>query len=232
MSTDRDVTRIVRSWLEEGATALPDRVLDVVLDQVPATPQRRPWWPAWRFADMNNTPSSRSRPPPWWWSPSSASTCCRRVRRGRRFPRTPIPTLTPAARPRHRPGGRHRALARRELPLRRDSGDLEGVPFTFTVPAGWTGREDGFVYHKNGDQANESGLWTTVVTHVYTDACAAERTLAKVGPTVDDLVQALEDQGGSERSTPVDVTLGGIWPRSASMSRSRLTWKSALMMGN
>ena len=37
MSTDRDVTRIVRSWLEEGVTALPDRVLDAVLDQVPAT---------------------------------------------------------------------------------------------------------------------------------------------------------------------------------------------------
>ena len=53
MSTDRDTTRIVRSWLEEGATALPDRVLDAVLDQVPATPQRRAWWPARRFRDMN-----------------------------------------------------------------------------------------------------------------------------------------------------------------------------------
>jgi hypothetical protein len=53
MSTDRDTTRVVRSWLEEGVTALPDRVLDSVLDQVPATPQRRSWWPAWRFAHMN-----------------------------------------------------------------------------------------------------------------------------------------------------------------------------------
>ena len=54
MSTDRDTTRIVRSWLEEGVTSLPDRVLDAVLDQVPATRQRRSWWPAWRFAEMNN----------------------------------------------------------------------------------------------------------------------------------------------------------------------------------
>ncbi|MGH3372631.1 MAG: hypothetical protein ACRDPR_21810, partial [Nocardioidaceae bacterium] len=53
MSSDRDTTRIVRSWLDEGATVLPDRVLDAVLDQVPATPQRRSWWPARRFADMN-----------------------------------------------------------------------------------------------------------------------------------------------------------------------------------
>ena len=35
MSADRDADRIVRSWLEEGVTALPDRVLDAVLDQVP-----------------------------------------------------------------------------------------------------------------------------------------------------------------------------------------------------
>jgi len=53
MSTDRQTTRIVRSWLEEGVTALPDRVLDTVLDQVPATPQRRSWWPSWRSNSMN-----------------------------------------------------------------------------------------------------------------------------------------------------------------------------------
>jgi hypothetical protein len=53
MNAERDVTRIVRSWLEEGVTALPDRVLDTVLDQVPATPQRRPWWPPRRFTQMN-----------------------------------------------------------------------------------------------------------------------------------------------------------------------------------
>jgi hypothetical protein len=54
MSTDRDVTRIVRSWLEDGATALPDRVLDNVLDQLPATPQRRSRRPARRFDEMNS----------------------------------------------------------------------------------------------------------------------------------------------------------------------------------
>ena len=53
MSTDRDVDRIVRSWLEEGVTALPDRVLDNVLDRLPATHQRRSWWPARRLHEMN-----------------------------------------------------------------------------------------------------------------------------------------------------------------------------------
>jgi hypothetical protein len=41
--------------LEEGVTALPDRVLDTVLDQLPATPQRRSWWPPRRFAQMNTS---------------------------------------------------------------------------------------------------------------------------------------------------------------------------------
>ncbi len=54
MSTDQQITRIVRSWLDEGVTTLPDRVLDAVLDRVPATPQRRPWWQAWRSPYMNN----------------------------------------------------------------------------------------------------------------------------------------------------------------------------------
>jgi hypothetical protein len=51
--TDRDVTRVVQSWLEEGVTALPDRVLDAVLDQLPATPQRRSRWSARRTPIMN-----------------------------------------------------------------------------------------------------------------------------------------------------------------------------------
>lgn len=46
MSSDPETTRMVRSWLDEGVTQLPDRVLDAVLDQVPGIPQRRAaWWP-------------------------------------------------------------------------------------------------------------------------------------------------------------------------------------------
>ncbi len=52
MSTDRDVTRIVRSWLHEDAYEDADRVLDLVLDQLDTTPQRRAtWWPVRRPTD-------------------------------------------------------------------------------------------------------------------------------------------------------------------------------------
>jgi hypothetical protein len=56
MSTDRETTRIVRSWLEDGVTRLPDSVLDAVLDELPTTSQRRAtWWPARRLSTMNTT---------------------------------------------------------------------------------------------------------------------------------------------------------------------------------
>ena len=42
MSNERDVTRIVRSWLEEGVTALPDRVLDNVRERRKEGHQHRP----------------------------------------------------------------------------------------------------------------------------------------------------------------------------------------------
>ena len=54
MSADRDVTRIVRSWLHEDAHEDADRVLGLVLDEIDTTPQRRASWLAWRFPIMNN----------------------------------------------------------------------------------------------------------------------------------------------------------------------------------
>ena len=53
-ATDRDVTRVVRSWLREDEHENADRVLDLVLDQLDTTPQRRAtWWPVRRPTTMN-----------------------------------------------------------------------------------------------------------------------------------------------------------------------------------
>ena len=52
MSTEHDSTRIVRSWLEAGSTAIPDRVLDAVLAELPSRPQRRSRWSLWRSLQM------------------------------------------------------------------------------------------------------------------------------------------------------------------------------------
>lgn len=57
MSTNRDVDRIdsiVRSWLREDAREDAGRVLEVVLQEVDTTSQRRAIWLARRFPAMNN----------------------------------------------------------------------------------------------------------------------------------------------------------------------------------
>ena len=53
MSTERETTRIVRSWLRVDEHESADRVLDAVLDQLDTIPQRRAGWPARRTITMN-----------------------------------------------------------------------------------------------------------------------------------------------------------------------------------
>jgi hypothetical protein len=53
MSQQRDVTRLVRSWIREDQHESADRILGVVLDRLDTTPQRRSRWPAWRSNRMN-----------------------------------------------------------------------------------------------------------------------------------------------------------------------------------
>ena len=56
MSTDRETTRIVRTWLRADENDSADRILGVVFDRLDTTPQRRATsWPARRLPDMNNT---------------------------------------------------------------------------------------------------------------------------------------------------------------------------------
>ena len=76
MSADRDVTPIVRTWLQDGVTSLPDHVLDRVFDQVPAIRQERGWLVGRRNPAMQNALKlalaaaavSRS-----WWPDSTSS---------------------------------------------------------------------------------------------------------------------------------------------------------------
>ena len=53
MTLDRDFDRIASAWLADGPTELSDRVLDVVVDQVHLTRQRRVVRAPWRFRTMS-----------------------------------------------------------------------------------------------------------------------------------------------------------------------------------
>jgi hypothetical protein len=206
MSTERETTRIVRSWLGEGVTALPDRVLDAVLDQLPATPQRRSWWPTRRFAEMNRLTQALMAAAVvvvvavvgYNVLPRSASSV------GGTASPSPQPTAAPIPSGSMAPGF-----------YRVSDPTHEVLPYTFTVPAGWSGPDS----PSRGDAFSGSGvtLTTWIVDHVYGDGCHWSGTLVPVA-TRAQLVAALVAQKGDMHSTPVETTVGGLAATKITMS--------------
>ena len=217
MSTDRDTTRIVRSWLDEGVTQLPDRVLDAVLDQVPATPQRRTVWFARRTPIMNRIVAvglgavavvallligSRLLGPP------------NNVGAGDPTP-TPEATAESSVAASPTPAG-----GIREGPFALTDGTLDGdgpggVPATVTISApGWYGEPNEGILVKNDnadppDGAGMIGPWYGDL-YVYGDPCQWSSTQPDApATTVDELVAALTAQASRNASAPIDITLDG-----------------------
>jgi hypothetical protein len=207
MSADRDTTRIVRSWLDEGVTALPDRVLDAVLHQLPATHQRRAGWLGWRLPHMNNAVRLALSAAAvavvailgfTYFAPAGLNI-------GGPPEGTPIPSPSPES---LTYSGTVRSLEPGVYSI--PPGRWTPVRLTFEIPSqGWEAQYLGITKHR--EQPEEVGFATFIVTHVYTDTCAAEVEfeLAPIGPTVDDLVAALEALGGADVSPAVDTSVDG-----------------------
>jgi hypothetical protein len=202
--------------LEEGVTALPDRVLDTVLDQLPATPQRRSWWPPRRESPMNtyikaamavaavlivavvgfrflspgDATSGGSSPTPVV-TPSPAPTAA------------PVATVVPSEPP-IPPAG---ALA-----PGRHSATLEGVQFTFAIAnPGWV--SNGSIGIEKAPIRSPRGaafiFWLHDADGVFSDACAGQRA-PTVGPTAADMAAAIAGMAYIEVvQAPVAVTIGG-----------------------
>ena len=224
MTSERETLRIVRSWMEEGRTRLPDHVLDAVLDQLPATPQRRPGWSARRIAHMNpiakyaiataavvviaivglnvfgvrGTSNVGGSPPSPATSPSPLSSPSPSAAPSSSLPPT-IPTSGAIA------PGRYRWMS----PLGRE--------VTFVVPNGWTGTSDGTIA-KHADTPAEIGLrWNKPgtleeVDRVYADACFSENKLQPIGRTANDLVAALDNQKSTD-AVYADLAAGSVTGR-------------------
>jgi hypothetical protein len=217
MTTERDArTHIVLSWLREDAHENAEHVLLRALDEVDTTPQRRSWWPARRPSDMNTfakvliataavvavavvginllpgsqtgaggspPPASPTAPPP---SPS------------------PTPTATPGSD--QIDGVLQPGTYTTRLPV----GDT--TTLTFTVPGGWSAYADppGVLRGLLPAQVNTAFQFRDVTT-LKGDPChwSGPDNDIPVGPTADDLVQALQEQTAYEASDPVDVVVGG-----------------------
>jgi len=206
VSTDRETTRIVRSWLEDGVTQLPDTILDSVLDELPATPQRRAtWWPARRLPHVHTSVkvglaavivvAAMLVGYTYFASPSVGD------------PSRTTPTASPDVLPR--------------------SGDLAAGPYeiegasvpvhiSFDLGDGWAACSQNMleqgVCRIGPSETPRSivGVAFPVVENVVADPCDATTLLdPPVGPSVDDLVTALSELDGFSATAPEDVTVGG-----------------------
>ena len=219
MSTDRDVTGIVRSWLHEDAHEDADRILSLVLEEVDTTPQRSPSWLARRFPPMNsnvvrfgfaaavvaiaaivgftyfnsNFGTDEPTPTPILTASPSAS-----------------PTATPVAIPPLPPFGAGSIVPGRYTIA------VPGSPVIAAITVGWT--TGGWYIMNPPDFTKQVSFWT--VENVPEDLCDPESLPdPAIGPSVDDLVGALDAQLNTDMSPAVDVQLGGFAGKRVTMQQ-------------
>jgi hypothetical protein len=210
VSTDRDVTRIVRSWMDEGVTQLPDRVLDLVLDQIPATPQRRHWWSAWRLPVMNNATvrvgiaaavvalaiivAVKVLPGSNVGDPTASST-------------TPTPTGPLTSTPVPLPADRRGALD----PGTYVAGDPFSLRVSFALPAGWVGTIGGPYRVDLGWADKSGGVTFSIFGVVSTDPCHSELGYLDPPPggSVNDLATAFANMPSLQVTDVADVSVDG-----------------------
>jgi hypothetical protein len=195
-----------------------------VLDQIPATPQRRAtWWPVRRLSAMNTTLKF-----------GLAAVVVAvvvligiNVLGGTSNVGGPgvEPTLTPeptgAATPEPTPQG----LLPEGPHLLTDGEALDGIPtlpMTVTIPApGWYGEPGDGILIKNDNSAAPDGAGMIVFfgdLYVYGDPCAWATTRPDApATTVDELVAALTAQASRDATAPIDVTVDGYAGKSITL---------------
>jgi hypothetical protein len=203
MSTDNDVARSLRSWLQENRHEDADRVLDAVFDQVPATPQRRASWLAQRFYEMNGFTRFATVAVGLLAIVIVGLALAKGANIGGPGP-TAVPTPTPP---------QLNTLPTGDLPP--GSYEIDAifpVRLSFSLPAGFThgrGASDG-VGIQSG-RTPQHGIEFQIASNVFPDPCHRTGGAASppIGPTVDDLVTAMTTLVGFEAGPVTDVTIGG-----------------------
>ncbi|MEK6720662.1 MAG: hypothetical protein AABZ33_08355 [Chloroflexota bacterium] len=210
MTTPRDPDRLIRAFLAEGQTDLPDRTYDAVRADIDRTRQRVVIGP-WREPRMNNLAKLAI---------AIAAVAVVAVVGYNLLPGTggvgggPSPTPSPAPTPAPTPSPATALTfpARGELAVGRHSMTLNGVRLSINVAApGWT---------SNGSWGLDKGnvgpggagfiLWPDAIPdRVYSDPCGQVEG-PPAGPATADLAAAVAALPGSVLvSGPSDVTVGG-----------------------
>jgi len=202
---DRDANDIVRSWLEIGVTQLPDRVLDDVLVEIPAIPQRRRPWGRAALPQLNRAAQVGLATAAVLLMVAIGLAVFSSGRGvGSLFGGpTPAPTPTPMPLPQD---------ARSLAPGAYVIGDPFPVRVTVEVPEGWTAGTYGPLETGVSRVDDGGGVAFVIVDNVVNDPCDASQAqlVPAVGPSVDDLVVAISSWAGFEATEPIDVTVDGF----------------------
>ena len=214
MGTERDVTRIVRSWLLVDEHESADRVLDSVLSLLDTTPQRRSWWPARRITEMNTFAKLAI---------AAAAVVVVAVvginllpAIGGVGPGGPVATPSPSPSPSPSPASSLAPAADfppdGPLTAGRHSMTRGGVRLSIDVPASGWHSEQGFFINKDagvGPNGASFLFWDPSPIGVYADPCAHDVS-PPAGPSTADLAAAVATLPGTDLvSGPTDVTVGG-----------------------
>ena len=202
----------------EGSTPLPEAVRDAIRAELPSTHQRPSWWPARRFPEMNNMAKLGIAAAAVVVAALLGYNYFVAPNVGGPAPSDLAPTPTPDASPPSTVEDGE-ALDAGTYALALSSGTA-----TVTVPAGWAGLGD-FGVGKSSGEPSEAYVvfWPAsdfAVADVYTDPCAWSTNMIepRVGPSVDDLANALAAQAMRGDAVPADVTIDGFEGKYLEMS--------------
>jgi hypothetical protein len=210
MNAPRNPDHLIRAFLDEGQTDLPDRAFDAVRADIHKTRQRVVIGP-WReptmttFARVAIAAVAVLAVGLAWVSFGPGQP-------GFGGPPAPAETASPSPSPRVLP------LVDGEQPLESGASYVTSDTFlvhvTFTAPDGWVGKVGGpYLAYANPTGRGEPshGVIFSIFDKVVADPCHYDQGFKSALPTssVDALVSALMDVPGLESSTPVDVTVDG-----------------------
>jgi len=227
MSTDRDTTRIVRSWLRAEENESADRVLGTVLDRLDTTAQRRAtWWPARRLSTMNTTLKFGLAAAVVAVAALIGINYLAAPRVGGPGPAESASEPTPSPEPSvAEPSRAPEGLLPEGRHVLTDGEPLEGLPTlrtTVTIPApDWYGEAADGILIKSDNSAAPDGAGMIIFfgeLYVYGDPCEWATTRPEApATTVDELVNALAAQASRDATEPLDITVGGYTGKSITL---------------
>jgi hypothetical protein len=243
MTHEREIERLLDTWLGDGPTDVPDRVFDLVADRIARQPQRPAWRLTWRLHPLNaylkplalvaatilvaflgfnliggfKTNSDVAAPSPSV-TPSPSPT--------------PSPTPSPAASP--SPLASSAAYACDSdrpcsglLPAGTHASGSFSVPFTFTTPDGWVNRADiprAYTMDTSAGITAAVRVWSKIAIAEQTPECGPI-VKAGAGHSVQDIVSFLRTHPGLDTTEPRPVEVDGYKGQSVDLGIAS-TWRT------